>query len=166
LDTIKVRDVIAGAIETWASFYANHAVLRTLIGFMHVGGLLAAGGCAVSADRATLKSVRLDTGARMTQLRALKDTHRIVVLGLAAIVISGLLLFASDFGTFLYSKLFWTKMGLVVLLLANGSLLIRAERQAESGNARGWSLLTITSTLSVALWFLTTLAGSGLLNIG
>ena len=102
----------------------------------------------------------------MVQLRALKDTHRIVLVGLASIVISGLLLFASDFDTLLYFKLFWTKMGLVLLLFANGSLLVRAERQAESGNARGWLLLTITSAISVALWFLTTLAGSGLLNIG
>jgi uncharacterized membrane protein len=161
-----MRSVISGAIETWASFYANHEVLRTLIGFMHVGGLLAAGGCAVAADRTTLKSARLDSGARMAQLRALKDTHRIVLVGLASIVISGLLLFASDFDTFLYSKLFWTKMGLVLLLLANGTLLVRAERQAKSGNDRGWLLLTITSVISVALWFLTTLAGSGLLNIG
>jgi len=161
-----MRDVIAGALETWASLYANHEVLRTLIGFMHVGGLLAAGGGAVSADRATLKSARLDAGSRLLQLRALKDTHRIVVFGLASIVISGLLLFASDFGTFVYSRLFWTKMALVVLLLVNGTILIRAERQAENGNSRGWSLLIITSTVSAALWFLTTLAGSGLLNIG
>jgi len=161
-----MRDVIAGALETWASFYANHEILRTLIGFMHVGGLLAAGGLAVSADRSTLKTARLDNAARLLQLRELKDTHRIVVLGLALIVISGLLLFASDVGTFLYSKLFWIKMALVVLLLANGGLLIRAERQAEMGNARGWSLLIVTSSVSVALWFLTTLAGSGLLNIG
>lgn len=161
-----MRELLASAIETWSSFFANHEVVRTLIGFMHVGGLLAAGGCAVAADRATLMARRLGAAERVAQLRALKGTHRIVVFGLAAIVISGVLMFASDTGTFLYSKLFWTKMGLVVLLLANGALLLRAERQAENGDPRGWSRLTITSTASVALWFLTTLAGSGLLNIG
>ena len=81
-------------------------------------------------------------------------------------MISGLLLWASDFETYLYSKLFWTKMALVVLLLGNGALLIRAERQAESGSVQAWSWLMLTSKASIALWFLTTLAGSGLLNIG
>ena len=161
-----MRELAAGALEAWASFFANHEILRTLIGFMHIGGLLAAGGCAIAADRATLMAGRLGRTERLSQLQALKGTHRIVVLGLAAIIVSGLLLFASDFDTFLYSKLFWTKMGLVALLLVNGMLLIHAERKAERGDARGWTWLSYTSTTSVALWFLTTLAGAGLLNIG
>jgi hypothetical protein len=102
----------------------------------------------------------------MTQVGKLKGIHRIVVGGLALIVISGLLLWASDFDTYLYSKLFWTKMALVTLLLGNGGLLIRAERQAEGGSVQAWSWLILTSKASIALWFLTTLAGSGLLNIG
>jgi hypothetical protein len=161
-----MRELISGGIVSWASFFANHGIVRTLIGFMHVGGLLASGGCAIAADRATLLARRLGLAERMTQLGALKGIHRIVVGGLFLIVVSGLLLFASDFDTYLYSKLFWTKMSLVALLLANGALLIRSERQAEGGNAQGWSWLILTSKASIALWFLTTLAGSGLLNIG
>lgn len=160
-----MRELISGALESWASFFANHGIVRTLIGFMHVGGLLLSGGCAVAADRATLLARRLGLAERKAQLGALKGTHRIVIGGLALIVISGLLLFASDFGTYLYSKLFWTKMALFALLLANGALLVRAERQAEGGNAHGWSWLILSSKASIALWFLTTLAGSGLLNI-
>jgi hypothetical protein len=57
-------------------------------------------------------------------------------------------------------------MGLIVALMANGFLIIRAERQAESDLVGAWRNLTITSTVSVALWMLTTLAGAGLLNIG
>jgi uncharacterized membrane protein len=161
-----MRELFSGGIVSWASFFANHGIVRTLIGFMHVGGLLASGGCAVAADRATLLARRLGLAERMAQLGALKSIHRIVIVGLALIVVSGLLLFASDFDTYLYSKLFWTKMALVALLLANGALLIRSERQAEGGNAQGWSWLILTSKASIALWFLTTLAGSGLLNIG
>jgi uncharacterized membrane protein len=161
-----MRELISGGIETWASFFANHGIIRTLVGFMHVGGLLASGGCAVAADRATLLARRLELAERMSQLGKLKSIHRIVIIGLALIVISGLLLFASDFETYLYSKLFWTKMALVALLLTNGALLVRAERQAEGGSVQAWSWLILASKASIALWFLTTLAGSGLLNIG
>jgi len=161
-----MRELISGGIESWASFFANHGVVRTLIGFMHVGGLLASGGCAVAADRATLLARRLGIAERRMQLGSLQGLHRIVIGGLALIVISGVLLWASDFDTYLYSKLFWTKMALFGLLLANGALLIRAERHAEGGSVQAWSWLILTSKASIALWFLTTLAGTGLLNIG
>ena len=161
-----MRELISGTLATWASFFANHPMVRTLIGFIHVGGLLAGGGCAVYADRAVLAASRLGQADRAAQLQALKSTHRVVTGGLAFIIVSGLLLFASDSDTYLYSKLFWTKMGLTALLLANGGLLIRAERRAENGDARGWPGLVMTSVTSLVLWFLTTLAGSGLLNIG
>jgi hypothetical protein len=161
-----MRELISSGIVTWASFFANHGIVRTMVGFMHVGGLLASGGCAVAADRATLLARRLGLTERRLQLGSLKGLHRIVIAGLALIVISGVLMFASDFETYLYSKLFWTKMALFGLLLGNGALLIRAERQAEGGNVQAWSWLILTSKASLALWFLTTLAGSGLLNIG
>jgi hypothetical protein len=161
-----MRELISGGMESWASFFANHGIVRTLIGFMHIGGLLASGGCAVAADRATLLARRLGVAERRMQLGSLKGLHRIVIGGLALIVISGVLLWASDFETYLYSKLFWTKMTLFGLLLANGALLIRAERQAEGGSVQAWSWLILTSKASIALWFLTTLAGTGLLNIG
>ena len=161
-----MRELISGGIESWASFFANHGIIRTLVGFMHVGGLLASGGCAVAADRATLLARRLGLTERRLQLGSLKGLHRIVIAGLALIVISGVLMFASDFETYLYSKLFWTKMALFGLLLGNGALLIRAEHQAEGGSVQAWSWLILTSKASLALWFLTTLAGSGLLNIG
>jgi len=51
-------------------------------------------------------------------------------------------------------------------LMANGYLLTRAEGQAETDVMRGWKWLKVTSTISVALWMLTTLAGAALPNIG
>jgi len=62
--------------------------------------------------------------------------------------------------TYLNSWLFWTKMALVVLLLINGAVLWRAERRAS------WGTLRWTALASLTLWFLTTLIGTGLLNIG
>jgi hypothetical protein len=161
-----MHDVVKDILETWASFFSNHAAVRTFLGFLHVGGLLAGGGCAIFADRFILRTARRNPAARQEQLHILEGTHRIVLSGLAAVVVSGLLLFAADIDTYLYSKFFWVKMGLFVLLMVNGALLVGAERRIERGNEGAWSRLTLTSRASVALWFLTTLIGAALPNIG
>jgi hypothetical protein len=152
-------------VAVWTSLYSNHAALRTAVGFVHIGGLVGGGGCAIAADRMTLLAGRRDRPTRILQLGSLKSTHRVVLVGLAAVIVSGVLLFAADVDTFLYSKVFWIKMGLMVLLLVNGWLLVRAESRAERGDEDAWRRLKWTSTISLALWFLTTLAGAGLLNV-
>lgn len=154
------------AIESWASLYANHAALKTAVQFLHVGGLLAGGGCAIAADRTTLLVFRMEAAARALQLGFLKTTHRVVVGGLACTIASGLLLLGADLDTFLYSKVFWLKMGLLALLLANGAVLLAAERRVERGDARGWARLRGSSVASLVLWFATTCAGVGITNIG
>ena len=156
---------ISSILENWASFYSNHAVVRTVIGFFHIGGLVIGGGCAISADRQVLLAARRGTTERTTPLETLRGTHRIVLASLAAVMVSGLLLFGADTGTFLHSAVFWLKMGLIAALMANGLVLVRAEKRAESDIASAWRTLTITSTVSVALWMLTTLAGAALPNI-
>ena len=158
--------LISNVLETWTSFYSNHAVVRTLIGFFHIGGLVLAGGCAISADRSILRARERDLAEKSNELQTLRGTHRIVLISLAGVIASGIFLFAADADNFLHSIVFWLKMGLIVALMANGFLIVRAERQAESDVARAWRTLTITSTVSVALWMLTTLAGAGLPNIG
>jgi hypothetical protein len=158
--------VLSQLIESWVSLYANHAALRTGIEFVHIGGLVAGGGCAIAADLATITAVREGPSAQTTQLHLLKRTHRIVVVGLVALVMSGLLLFGADVQTFLYSRIFWLKMGLMLLLVINGSLVLRSERQVKRGEAHAWARLHNTAVASVVLWFLTTLAGAALPNIG
>jgi hypothetical protein len=158
--------VLSHLIESWVSLYANHAALRTGIEFMHIGGLVAGGGCAITADLATITAVRNGSAARTTQLHLLKQTHLIVVLGLVALAMSGLLLFGADVQTFLYSRIFWLKMGLMVLLLGNGLLLLRGERRVQHGEPHAWARLHYTAVASLVLWFLTTLAGAALPNIG
>jgi hypothetical protein len=158
--------LVTSFLENWNSFYSNHAVIRTFISFFHIGGLVLGGGCAIAADRMTLRTRKRSAEERSYQLYALRSTHRIVLVSLAAVAFSGLLLFAADSETFLHSRFFWMKMGLVAALMVNGYLLTRAERQAETDAVRGWKWLTVTSTISVALWMLTTLAGAALPNIG
>jgi hypothetical protein len=153
-------------LQTWGSFYANHAAIRTLVAFVHVGALITGGGLAVAADRAMLAAAPGDNGTRRSLLETLEGTHRLVVGSLVLIAASGLLLFASDFETFLYSRFFWIKIGLVVLLMLNGLVLWRAERRALSGDHAAWGTLRFTAIASITLWFLTTLGGVALPNIG
>jgi hypothetical protein len=163
---LGIIEVFSQLVESWTSLYANHAALRTGIEFLHIGGLVAGGGCAITADLATITAVREGAAARTTQLHLLKRTHRIVVLGLCALTASGLLLLGADLETFLYSRIFWLKMALLLLLLINGLLLLRGERSVQRGEARAWSRLHYTAVASLVLWFLTTLAGAALPNIG
>ena len=157
---------LAAAISQWTSLYSNHAVLRTAVVFTHVGALVGAGGCAIAADRATLRALSRGDAERRSQVAALAATHRIVVVGLSLIVVSGLLLFAADVETFLYSRVFWIKMTMVALLLVNGAVLTGAERQAGRGDHDAWGRLRASARISLALWFLITFAGVALTNVG
>ncbi|HSD27293.1 MAG TPA: hypothetical protein VLL75_08310, partial [Vicinamibacteria bacterium] len=49
-------------------------------------------------------------------------------------------------------RLFWSKMGLVALLLLNGAGLLAAEHAASRERARGWPWLGLTSAGSLVLW--------------
>src|SRR5215468_7925351 len=106
---------ISNILQTWTSFYANHAMVRTLVVFSHIGGLVIAGGCAISADRAILRACRRPVTERNAQLEGLHGTHRSVIFGLIAVIASGFLLLAADTETMLHSALFWLKMALVVI---------------------------------------------------
>ncbi|HZR26790.1 MAG TPA: hypothetical protein VFA59_24565 [Vicinamibacterales bacterium] len=151
---------------SWASLYANHAAIKTLVAFFHVGALIAGGGLAVASDRSVLMAAGDDDFSRRSLLESLEGTHRVVIGSLVLIGISGFLLFASDSETFLYSRFFWIKMGLVVALAVNGLLLVRAEHRAITGDGGAWRMLKTTAVASITLWFLTTLAGVALPNIG
>jgi hypothetical protein len=161
-----MHGLISSFLENWTSFYSNHAVIRTFIGFFHIGGLVLGGGCAIAADRSILLASKRTAAEKSSQVDALRGTHRIVLISLAVVIVSGLFLFAADSDNFLHSILFWVKMGLILALMANGFLLVRAERRAETDIAGAWRALKITSTVSVALWMLTTLVGAALPNIG
>lgn len=161
-------NLLIGLTGNWASFYANHAAVRTSVTFMHIAGLVGGGGCAIAADRATLIASGKSRADRRLHLDSLHAMHRIVVSGLTAVIISGVLLFAADVDSFVYSRLFWLKMGFIALLAMNGIVLIRAERRArrDPQDDAGWSVLRAAAVCSLTLWFATTLIGAALPNIG
>lgn len=152
--------------DAWAALYANSAPLRTGVGFAHIAGLVGGGGSAVVEDRGILRAARRgDETARRHQLHRLRGVHRGVIIGLAVVIASGVLLLASDLETYVHSWVFWAKMIAVVVLLANGGLMIWAGRHADAGHPRGWTWLTRASVASLTLWFVTTLLGAALPNV-
>ena len=151
-------------MHAWESLYANSAALRTLVGFVHVGGLIVGGGCAIAADRATLAAYRRRGSDRRSELDGIRSAHRVVIGGLIAVMASGVLLLGADLDTYLHSWVFWVKMGLVALLLVNGAALRRLAGRDADDDAR-WRLLAYTSGVSLSLWLLTTLAGAALPNV-
>lgn len=152
-------------LVSWGSFYSNHAVARTLITFAHIGGLVVAGGAAMTIDRGLLWSARRRTENPHAHLAAARSSHGFVLWGLVLITISGLLLFAADVDTFWGSRVFWIKMTLIALLVVNGAALMHSERRASAGEASAWRTLRWTAAASLVLWTLTTLAGVALLNV-
>src|SRR2546427_1602003 len=73
---------------------------------------------------------------------------------------SGLLMALAQVANFGTSVVFWTKMGLVALLIGNGYARLRTEIALRQGSLAAWSWFRRTSTASLVLWFLVLLAGT------
>ena len=158
---------LVSLLEPWADFYGHSKAAETIVTFLHVGGLLLAGGFAIAADRATLRSLAEPIETRTAHLREIAEVHRWVLVGLTVIVLSGIALAASDLETFWGSWVYWVKMVFVVVLLSNGYVMTRAEqhlaRDASEGS-RGWRTLRRVAVTSLVLWFVITALGVALLN--
>jgi hypothetical protein len=157
---------LARLAEPWNSLYSDSKAVASAVMFLHLVPLLIAGGAALTADRATLRASRASVDDRARQLGDLARTHTIVLAGLALSFASGVLLFLSDVDEFLDSPVFWVKLGLVALLLANGFVMTRTERALANGGEQGalWDRLRTIAVLSLILWIATTLVGVVLTN--
>jgi hypothetical protein len=165
---IAPPDFLIEMLKPWNDFYGHSKATATVVVFLHVGGLLLAGGLAISADRATLGALRLGADARVESLKERAAIHRWVISGLAVVVTSGVALLASDIETFFGSWIFWTKMALVVVLLVNGLMMTRAEAELAkdaSDASPHWGALRRTAVTSFALWFTIALLGTAVANI-
>lgn len=150
---------LASPVEAWAAFYGDHQMVSVVVRYLHLAGVVVGGGTALVTDRRTLRALRLGAAERGAALAALATAHRVVVPALAVVVATGALMAASDTGTFLGSPLYWSKMGLVTLLLLNGLGLRAAERAAGAGRPKGWAALGLASAASLLLWLGTLFAG-------
>jgi len=151
--------------DTWSSIYSTSPAIKSALAFTHIGGLVAGGGAAIAADRTTLRAMRRGQAALDQELEHLRHVHRFVIVGLALVIVSGVLLVFADLDAYLSAPVFWIKMALVVLLMANGALVIRGGRRTHAGDSSGPRLLRFAAVASLVLWFGTTLFGAILPNV-
>lgn len=152
----------------WAGWYNDSKQLSTAVTFVHLGGLLLAGGFAIASDRATLRFGPAGSDAERALLGELHAIHRPVLIGLGLTLVSGLLMLAADVETLLPAPLFWVKMAAIAVLLGNGLLLQRAETELRRGSPapeQAWRRLRRSARWSLALWFVTLFLGTALLSI-
>lgn len=168
-----VLHALADILKPWQSLFSNSKVISDGVTFLHLAGLLFAGGFAIAADRATFRAIRGTAEDRVTLLREVGAIHRPVLIGLSVLFATGLLLATSDVETFGTSPVFFVKMTLVALLLVNGAQLQHTERalrmtEVTASGAVGddplWRKLRNTAIASVALWTSILLAGTILVN--
>lgn len=168
-------DQLAAVVQPFADFYADSKALIVGATTMHIGGLLAGGGLAISCDRSILRCPRKDGLAQRRVLSDIKSTHVIVITALACIVTSGLLFLAADLTTFVSSPVYWFKMSVVAVLLLNGVRLQRAEKRLNAAawlliddaplEQKSWNTLRISAVTSVVAWFTILFCGAVLANI-
>jgi uncharacterized membrane protein len=144
---------LVALVQPWADLYSDSKVVSNAVMFVHLGGLLLGGGGAVAADRDTIRNSRTSEAEQACHLADLRLVHRIVLAGLLLTFLSGLLMLAADLETLLGLTVFWIKMGLIVLLLANGLLMTRVERTVRPGESPNWPRLRKVSAVSLSLWF-------------
>ena len=163
-----VPEALVHMLKPWNDYYSHSKGTETVVQYLHIGGLVLAGGLAVSADRGTLRALRIAAADRTHYTRELGAVHRWVLTGLTIVVLSGIALLASDIETFFGSWMFWTKMTLVALLLLNGLQMTRVEaalRQDASDASPHWPKLRRTAITSLVLWFIITAFGVSLVNL-
>jgi hypothetical protein len=155
-------------VALWARLYNDSKLVYTTVTFAHIGGIMLGGGCAIAADRMTLRLQTADVIAHQDHLEEIHAVLGPVLIGLAITFLSGLLQLAADLKTFFGSPVFWIKMGLVLVLLLNGALLQRTETALRTGRVppdRGWRIMRGTAWVSLGLWFGTALLGAALLAV-
>jgi len=145
-------------LAQWAHFY-GHTSVTASVTYLHLVGVLVGGGVAVATDRAALRLSPAKPDWPQ-ELDRLASVHRWVLAGLALIFASGLLMMFAELDHVATSAVFWTKMGLVALLLGNGYIRMRAEQALRLGGAAGWGRFRWASLASLMLWFAVLLAGT------
>jgi uncharacterized membrane-anchored protein len=171
-----VLHTLIHALAPWQSAYSDSKVISTGITTTHLAALFFGGGLAIAADRSTLRINATHDGERAHQLRELRAVHRPVLIALAVLFATGVLIAAADLETYFASPVFWVKLGLVALLVANGAVLARTESRlralASTGEAEPsrldtlWRRLRVSAIASLALWTATLVAGALLVNAG
>jgi uncharacterized membrane protein len=160
--------------EPWRRLYSHSPLVSTLVMFGHIAGLLGAGGLSLAIDRATLRATLIVDDERRRLLDELAPTRRLVMTALGVAIVSGVLLFFADVEAFATSPVFWVKMALVALLLANVVLTMAIEAALRDDSVASlfysartvrdqlWRRRRASAAVSVVLWLVLVLAGTAL----
>ena len=151
-------------LTAWTDLYSSSTILRSVILFCHIAGLLLGGGCAVAADLVTL--LRMADGYE-DPIRSFAPlaAHRFVLVGLTTTSLSGVLLLLANLHTYVASLVFWTKMALVGALVLNGHFLMVDARRGLTGGAGDRARLRRAAAVSLVLWFAIALLGATMPNL-
>lgn len=153
--------LMVGIVAWWSSYYDHHQIVSVTIRFLHLAGLVMGGGTGLFADRQVLRAARSALAEREAVLVTLSRAHAHVISWILIVGITGVLMTAADTATFLESKLYWIKMILVGLLIANGVALFFVEgRTRRLGAATEWPRLVVVSSISAVLWLATLFLGT------
>lgn len=167
-------ETLATLVQPWADLYAGNSTLSTAVIAVHVLAMFLGGGMAVGADRTILRAAPGTAEAVRAVVADLATMHAVVISALSVTVLSGIALFTSDVATFSVSKVYWTKMGCVGVLLANGLWMRRNERAVLHPLAnmpihttempvvfpkREWNGVRGAAAASVTLWLTIVLLG-------
>lgn len=147
---MPLLETLKGLTAPWAATFADHAALSTGIIAGHVLSIFAGGGIAMAADRRALQADANDAQARMTAALELASVHRLVIVALGFAAVTGVLLLASDIGTFAISRIFWAKMATLGILAANGVRLIRADGKLVRPRTAHGDSVSVVATVPVS----------------
>ena len=139
---------VSELVARWAHFYGQTRAVSATVTYVHLVGILAGGGVAIATDVAALRLSPGRVADWPAELDRLAAVHLWVVLLL------------TQLDTFASSGVFWTKMGLVALLIGNGYARLRCEIALRQGTVARWSWFRRTSIASLALWFVILLFGA------
>ena len=165
---MSIVESLATAVQPWADFYSHHKSVSAAFTWLHLSALTIGGGAAVTSDRMMLRLSGADIDERRRRLFDFSRTHRVVIGALTVSALTGVSMLLSDVKTFLVSPVYWTKMGLIVVLLANGYGLMRTERSLATDPAAGnrlWARFAFGARASITLWLSIVLAGVLLVNV-
>jgi len=144
------------AVSWWAVYYSDHQMVSLTVMYFHLAGILIGGGTAIAADREVFAAARVDDrDCQAAAVAVVQHAHGVVGPALGVMLVSGVLMTMADWETFAASSLFWIKMGLVGLLMANGvGLMVAGRAHAASQPAHVWRRIVAASGVSLLLWLL------------
>ena len=138
----------------------------TLLLWIHIVAFVAGGSNTVVMPIIGTTLPMVDEATRATLFRIGFQMATIGKVAAATLLITGPLLLWLKYGGLQGATLwFWIKMALVVLLMANGTLVVRGGRRTHASDPSGPRLLRFAAIASLVLWFGTTLFGAILPNV-